>query len=426
MDVPAAAFAVPHDAPTPHTDRLPFYQIYELIENVGRHLGLGRPRQAVLLYLMRQTAPRDWTDPQGVPTCFRQQQDLADQLGMTSRQLRAHEAALAQRGLIEISTGANGRRSGTMLRNGRRLGLSFKPMLSRIGQLLNLFQAFQQRQLEIKQLRLECSAARRTVRCLLTRNDLDLTDENRDALLERCSTWPVRYASLKTRTALRSLLIDIEAVENTLVSALPKPKPSAAEAKILPPVQNTDLKEKGTCTRRAAMKKAPADRPARRAGVGKCCADSERNEEVCSTSVKDGRGRPAEPVGLSPALPAIDLAFLHQVATDDLKLIMNYRGSGDMPAQRFMRSIGIELALHLGIAPSVYDEVAEAAGDLGALLGTMYIDRRRHQVNPVRRPSAALRSFGQLHSAGRMNWTGLVMALSAAARVSNQHHRGLG
>lgn len=414
MDAPMTATAVTHLEPEPlSTFRLPFYKIYELIETVGRQLGLGRPRQTVLLYLMRQTAPMDWTDPSRVPTCFRQQQDLADQLGMTTRQLRTHEAALAERGLIEIATGANGRRSGHMLKDGRRLGLNFGPMLSRLHQLVNLADALHRRQTEIRQLRLECSAARRAVRHLLERQDLTLSSCERAAVIEHCSSWPDRYAGLRTRSALRALLLDIEAVEDSLVAAIPTPDPSAATAQFLPPVQNTNEKDKNNCTRGAAMKKRSEEQtPQYYSHARKNVPELALSDQEASTPDHAEKDPCQEPKVVHPALPSVTADFLRHIATDDFKLILAYRMCGSELSPRTYRSLGIELALHIGVSTVVYDEVAEVAGDLGALLGTIYIDQRRYDCQPIRSPSAALRSFGRLHRAGQFNWTGLLKALA--------------
>lgn len=47
--------------------RLPFWQIYQLIEDVAPLIRLGRPRLAAFLRMMRHTSAKDWTNPHRVP-----------------------------------------------------------------------------------------------------------------------------------------------------------------------------------------------------------------------------------------------------------------------------------------------------------------------------------------------------------------------
>lgn len=83
-------------AEDPHHPCLPcgmtLSHVIELIERVARHVGLGAQRREALLRMMRQTAPSDWTDSATDPVCFRSQQDLAQDLGITDRAVRSARA----------------------------------------------------------------------------------------------------------------------------------------------------------------------------------------------------------------------------------------------------------------------------------------------------------------------------------------------
>ena len=139
----SAAAAVNHQTHPCLPTGMTLSHVIELIERVGRHIGLGARRREALLRMIRQTAPTDWTASDRDPVCFRPQQDLAQDLGITDRAMRAHEQALAQLGLAIIDTTANGRRSGRMLPGGRRLGVNFRPLIDRIGWLMDLDEAHQ-------------------------------------------------------------------------------------------------------------------------------------------------------------------------------------------------------------------------------------------------------------------------------------------
>ena len=370
--------------------RLPFWQIYQLIEDVGPLIRIGRPRLAAFLRMMRNTSPRDWTDPRRVPVCFMQQQDLADTLGITPRALRQHEVALRDLGLITIDTGSNGRRSGRPLSDGRRLGINFAPLLERVAQLLELREAAQARLMRLRQLRLECSAARRAVRDLLCA-DLDLSAAALAEIEDRKALWPERYTQFRTPAALTVLLNDILSVEKQLMAARRKDETSATAAAFLPAVQNTDSIEKGICT-----------------DTGEEKADAYLHRPVQTT---------AENVPTAPPAPTFDLSAVTvnevlAIASDDFRFILDYKAKSPSIAMPDLRAAAIELALHLGISPSVYEEAAEAMGDLGAVFSVISIDHgTRRQESPIRSPGAAMRSYARLTREGRFNLTGMLSAM---------------
>lgn len=374
--------------------RLPFWQIYQLIEDVAPLIRLGRPRLAAFLRMMRHTSAKDWTNPHRVPVCFMQQQDLADSLGITPRALRQHEAALRDLGLITIDTGANGRRSGRPLSDGRRLGINFAPLLDRVAQLLELREAAQARLLRLRQLRLECSAARRSVRDLLAAESALSPDELAE-IDARKALWPDRYTHLRTGVALTALLNDILDVERRLLEAKRTANSSAASAQILPPVQNTISSKEGTCTE-AGIEKSRLDLNRRALGPA-----AEKEEEP-----------PTPELQLSP----LTIEEIRRIGSEDFRFILEYKASDGPLAMSDLRSASIELALHLGIAPSVYDAAAETMGELAAVLSVISIDHgTRRSEHPIRSPGAALRSYARLTQEGRFNLAGMLCALRRRA-----------
>lgn len=406
MNVPSVALPCPEVG----GQRLPFHTLYQLVETVGRAVGLGRPRQAVLLHLMRQTATSDWSDPRRLPTCFRAQQELADDLGITPRQMRTHEAELAKLGFIEIATGANGRRSGVVLRDGRRLGLNFGPLLARVNELLAIRDASERRRHQMRALRLECSAERRNVRQLLSDPDLILDSEVRATILEECASWPCRYETLRDPASLLELLEAIKAVSTQLSAAIRRSETSAAQGQNLPALLNTEEIEKVSCTRRAAENGPEI--------AGGATKENGLNLQGRAHTTGQPRAEKDPPIVKCP-LPyralshQIPPSTLRDLATDDFKLILEYcAGPGQLSAASARRA-GIELALHLGIAPYVYDQAAEILGDNLTILAVFYIERNvKRPGNPIRSPSAMLRSLSNRALAGSFNAVGMIQALS--------------
>lgn len=183
--------------------------VIELIERVGRHIGLGARRREALLRMIRQTAPTG--GPIRPRSClFRPQQDLAQDLGITDRAMRAHEQALAQLGLAIIDTTANGRRSGRMLPGGRRLGVNFRPLIDRIGWLMDLDEAHQAAIRRIVALRLECSAAKRDARQMVEQLlEISPRHHKLPAYLQRMASWPRRYSPFRCAKELDAHLNEI-------------------------------------------------------------------------------------------------------------------------------------------------------------------------------------------------------------------------
>ena len=77
------------------------FTVEQLLIELAPVLGLRGGRLHALLYMMKQTAPGDWTNPDREPVFFAPQDQTAEALNKTRRALYDDEAALEAAGLVE-------------------------------------------------------------------------------------------------------------------------------------------------------------------------------------------------------------------------------------------------------------------------------------------------------------------------------------
>ncbi|MDT1064678.1 replication initiation protein RepC [Paracoccus sp. CPCC 101403] len=369
--------------------------VLELVERVARHLHLGAARCTVLLRMMRQTAPADWLDPNRDPVCYRAQQDLAQELGITDRMLRLHEKGLEALGLIEIDTAANGRRSGRTLSNGRRLGINFRPMVEIMKDLLALDAEHRLQAHRISVLRLECSAAKRDAKIAIERL-LETVPQHPalPKLLRRYTSWPRRYATFRCSGELEAHLAAIGAVLEEALGCLQcwSEISGRAEARV-PTISNTILKIlEGGGTRLPL-----ADR-------------------AVSRSSPRGRAndRPDQD-DLSWLTPEI----VSEIASPDFRFCLEALRSSGPVNERVLRSTAIMLLRDLGITESAWEAALDQMGSLRAALAVLIIDANRsHPVTPTRSPGAMLRGFTTHDRVGDLDLSGALKSLLRRSRVA--------
>ena len=74
--------------------------VIALASEIGPMIGLSSAGAFILTKLIGSTDKRDWTDASRQPIFYGQQDTLAARLGLSSRQLRSHEARFVRLGLI--------------------------------------------------------------------------------------------------------------------------------------------------------------------------------------------------------------------------------------------------------------------------------------------------------------------------------------
>lgn len=379
--------------------------VIELVDRVAGQLGFGGPRRAALLRMIRQTAPADWIDPSRDPVCYRPQQDLAQDLGITDRAMRAHERAIEQAGLLIVDTTANGRRSGRVLSDGRRLGLNFRPLIDRIDWLRSLDQEHQEACRRIAELRLECSAAKRDARKFIeTLLQCDPKHPALPDLLQRLASWPRRYSGFRTAEALEEHMAEVLNLVSEVDQMLSCRTDSSgrAEARI-PAIQNTNLNNFVICSGSSAK-----IRPARKRADTNSSATMP-NGTVASIEnkyVRGGRGHKPEYTDTFPPRQ------LYLMASDDMRMYLDARERPDRLTDRDFIGAAIASLVDLGISPSAWEDAAETMGNLAAALSVLVVDANRFRdVGPVRKPGAMLRAMTRIAARGGLNLHGSLIAL---------------
>ncbi|WP_192338635.1 replication initiation protein RepC [Paracoccus sp. PAR01] len=370
--------------------------VIELVERLARQLGLGAARRAVLLRLMRHTAPADWHDPGRDPVCFRAQQDIARDLDISDRTLRLHEKGLEALGMIRIDTAANGRRSGRQLSGGRRLGINFRPILENLGRLLAMDAAHKEEMHRLSVLRLECSAAKRDVKRAIEQ----LLEDNAQHpalpdLSRRFASWPRRYAGFRCADDLARHLTEVEILlaEARACLACRRNTSGMAEAG-LPAIETTTPKilERGNAGE-TVSRPVPADPRRPRPDKGR------------------GQGR--------DDLHWLTPEVVREIAGPDFRFCLEALSPTGEVTERVLRSTAIMLLRDLGITDSAWEEALDQLGSLRASLAVLLIEANRdHPSAPVRAPGAMLRGFVTQDRRGELNLSGALKGLLRRKRVS--------
>lgn len=384
--------------------------VIELLERVGRHIGLGARRREALLRMIRQTAPADWTASDRDPVCFRPQQDLAQDLGITDRAMRSHERAIEELGIAIIDTTANGRRSGRVLPGGRRLGINFRPLIERIGWLIELDDAHQEETRRIGALRLECSAAKRDARMMIEKL-LEAAPRHSElpTYLQRMAAWPRRYCSYRQAEELEAHLAEIIELVDEVRDALQCHDETSgrAESKI-PALLNTNLKILEFCSGSSAInrtaRKRADDKPIHSAPNGAECTEN-------SVGGVSAAGNPDDLSWLTPAK-------IRSISGEHFRFCLDgLCQSDEQMTDRHLRSAAIMLLPDLGISSSAWEEALEVFGSMRAALAILIIDaNRNHPTHPIHSPGGALRAFTRLQLAGQFNLSGSLIGLVERAR----------
>ena len=111
--------------------------LMRLVETIARPLGLTDTELRALRAIVTACRWADFVDPSRDPVCFRQQQRMAEALGVTPGHFRRIEAKLERLGLIERATCENGHRGrlgprGSDGAGGPVAGLSLAPLLANV------------------------------------------------------------------------------------------------------------------------------------------------------------------------------------------------------------------------------------------------------------------------------------------------------
>lgn len=378
--------------------------VIELIERHGPRWNLWPGRRNVLIRMIRRTSPADWLSADRDPVCYLAQQDLARELGITDRALRIHETELDRSGLLIRDTAANGRRTGHVLANGRRLGLNLRPIIERIHELLELDAEAEAEASRVKSLRFECSAARKAAKsaleALLTTSP---SHQRVAALLGLFQSWPRRYATFRSSEALEAHLADVFAFTDEVRKLLSDTECSAASSgraeSQLPAITNKNLNILEGETNTVDAAKANTDASQKTAPGGAKGLEQDRNGWR-------GRNTAHDPLHWTPkqvrAICGETVRFYLDSICPDIEMLTD---------RDLTKAVSLALR-DLAITDEAAEDALQILGPHAATLAIILIDANRdHPAHPIRNPGGTLRSFCKLHQSGKLNLAGALASL---------------
>lgn len=380
------------------------FSVEQLLIELAPALGLRGGRLHALLYMMKQTAPGDWTRPDREPVYFAPQDQTAEALNKTRRALYDDEAALEAAGLIEKRVKGNGSRSPF-----GGCGIVFSRLIALVPDLMHLKEQVAAERLRRKEMRNRRSTyVRHIKRHLRDATDFSLAHPRLLSIIEGFDAWP---------EAARLANMQIEALEHHVT-----------EAQALCTTLD-DFFE----TRRDSTAKAAENFP---------CFIQENNQDnlsvICNANVDKGSaGKPAhtelicsEPIGPEDCLEnkcgaesaERNTQFITQLtperifklASSDMQAYI-LACQGEIPTLRELHIIDATTRIihPLGINHDAWIKAVNLMGDVGAALCVLLIDANRsHPTTPVRNPGGALRAMTARHKTGKLNLVGSLIGLA--------------
>ena len=297
-------------------------------------------------------------------------------MGCSSAQWRKIEQKLECLGLIARETAANGYRGRVSGSLGLEscAGLSLEPLIARLDEL----QAIEARAVETSErlalCRLEISKARREIRRL----EHGLSDHAAiGSIIAARADW-VSPRSYATIGSAETHLASLEALTAQLKEYIPPTSDMSGAAS----VDERCHKQLTTKTLSESCRLPNGPEGSR-----------EEKRELEDAGVND------------EFMACLTVAKLCDLATDDLRLYIDYAPGGDgMPTLSDIDWAVLQRLRDLGINSSVFEEAVEAMGWLRAMLSVMVIDRNRtHPTRPIRSCSGAMRAFIRCHRSGALD-----------------------
>ena len=434
--------------------------LMRLIETVARPLGLTDTELRALRLIVTACRWADFVDPSRDPVCFRQQQRMAEALGVTAGHFRRIEAKLERLGLIERATCENGHRGrlgprGSDGAGGPVAGLSLAPLLANVPRWQAMAEAVAREATALAEgramIRIERRAARHAALALAPGHPARAAYEAlRGAAFPRSAGYTAQAAITAHLETLRGVIEEARAAapeapaDEPIMAgldgqddALMHGAPCAQERRH---TENTTDPQTGSCSEAAqtdaereagdaAMKPTglkgreegrPArERPVRPAGPTDAKAHAAGEVERRSTTrnrAEDGEDDTAQtpPTSLPPTLARrLTPRTLRAMACEELRLYIDHLDPHEgPPTLRDVEHAALMRRRDLGIAPEAWDEAETSLGWLDALVALIVVDRNRtHPTIPVRNPGGLLRTLARRRRAGTLDLAASVMGV---------------
>lgn len=357
------------------------------------------------------TDRRDWTDD-GTPVCFREQSDMAAELGISERQFRRVEVWLEEFGAIERATADNGYRGRRRSENGRGVyaGLSLRPSLKNTALFETLYVEARLRQDQRSRRRLEIRVLRRrilTLISLLPPDTRPMWERRFDEVESQLPLVARPHADQACLESLHGSMYDLMAALDDLLKAgdnLTNPMSqnviSSPEMSGAPDIQGRSHIQHTTephvfCNANATLK-VPAGMPAeaskydRAANAARFCL--ENKHAGCDAAINPEIARLLTPTRLAE-MASEDLGHYLDAYPDHIEAMQAYLGA-------------------CGVNPSVWSEAVAVMGEHIAFVAALVLDRNReHPSRRVENLAGALRGLTAAARAGKMNLTRSIIGL---------------
>ncbi|MGH1416316.1 MAG: replication initiation protein RepC [Pelagimonas sp.] len=380
------------------------FSVEQLLIELAPALGLRSSRLHALLYMMKQTAPGDWTAPDREPVFFAPQDQTAEALSKTRRALYDDEAALEAAGLIEKRVKGNGSRSPF-----GGCGIVFSRLIALVPDLLNLKEQLTAERSHRKVLRNRRSTYVRHIK----RHLRDMTPDTLAhprllSIIEAFDAWPLaaRLANMPIE-ALERHVSEAQALCTTLDDFLEtRPDSTAKAAENFPCFIQENNQDSSSVICNASVDERGAGKPAH----SEFSCSSPDGSEICLEN-KHGAERAARNTQFINHLTP---ERIFKLASDDMQSYI-LACQGDTPTLREIHIIdaATQIIHPLGINHDAWIKAVSLMGDVGASLCVLLIDaNRNHPTTPIRNPGGALRAMTARHQSGSLNLVGSLIGLA--------------
>ncbi len=380
------------------------FSVEQLLIELAPALGLRGGRLHALLYMMKQTAPADWTNPEREPVYFAPQDQTAQALNKTRRALYNDETALEGLGLIEKRVKGNGSRSPF-----GGCGIVFSRLIALVPDLLNL----KEQLLADRRLRKELRNRRSTYvrhikRSVRYATEPALAHPRLLNVIEVFDLWPTA-ASLATMSIeeLEDHVSEAQALCATMDSFFEQcPDSTAKPEENFPCFIQENNQDSISVSCNASDDIRSAGKPAH---TKETCSEPTGPEDCLE--YKNSLDSEAHKLKMQRLLQP---NRLFDLASEDMQIQIQ-TCQGDITNLRDLHIIdaATRMISALGINYDAWIKAVNEMGDHGAALCVLLIDANRtHPTTPVRNPGGALRAMTARHKAGKLNIVGSLIGLA--------------
>ena len=374
--------------------------IIGLASEIGPQIGLSSAAAFILTKIIGSTDKRDWTDPTREPIFYGQQDTLAARLGISSRQLRYHEARFVRLGLIERRTLANGGRD---FRTG--LGLILTPLIHRFLEFLTLREESRATAKKMKQLTALRSVRKAEIKEQLGR--LSANDRHSPpivAIVRRYAAWPrADYLLPMGEAALSQHVEDATALCMNLAEWIDNQSDSSCEpAQDFRSFIQEDSNQTSSVSCNETVDKWSAGEPAQSSSSGSRPTGPEQGIEIKRA------GERAALQGLFEGRYGMEHTIT--LATEAFQFEVSARSGGSL-TDAFINAAAARL-VDLGISADAWAQACHTMGRGRAAACILILDANLdHPTKPVRNPGGALRGMTNADTRKDLNLIGSLIGL---------------